>query len=178
MFIAWGLCARLSIASESPQPAGSAKVESCQSACSLRAAELEEIQQQALSIRQQALQHTLSSSELTHTKNAEAEPKIQIFVSLSMPNDSLKQLYQAATQHPAVLVLRGLLNNSFQETQHKLQDLGIAVHIDPRAFERYQIEAVPAFIFQAPQGRTPIRLQGNVRFAFALEQAQEAGYLE
>jgi conjugal transfer pilus assembly protein TrbC len=82
-------------------------------------------------------------------------PNILVFISFSMPKDSLKQwLAQVAqvTQMQGSLVIRGLINNSFKDTAAVLTPLfkeqpgGLL--LDPTLFKRYNIEKVPAVVVQ------------------------------
>lgn len=72
---------------------------------------------------------------------------LRIFVSFSMPKELLVSLDKQAKQIGAKLVIRGLKNNSFKETFELVKSLGdIRVDIDPRAFDEYSINEVPAFV--------------------------------
>ena len=73
--------------------------------------------------------------------------KLFVFVSLSMPDAALKALYQEAQDYGAVLVLRGLEDNSFKKTAETLQRLSISVQIDPELFKRYEVQRVPTFVY-------------------------------
>lgn len=105
--------------------------------------------------------------------NTEKKPEqLLIFVSLGMPKTTLKALYREAQAQGAVLVLRGLQNNSFKKTTQTLQQLGIALQIDPLLFQKYQIKAVPAFVW-VTDAETHT-LSGNVSLSHALSQFKEA----
>lgn len=109
--------------------------------------------------------------------------QLLIFISLSMPKDSLVSLHEQAKKAGGLLVLRGLVNNSFKETAnviHGLSSEGIDVTIDPRLFEAFAIEAVPTFIVLPTDSHpcadkacsfTPLhdKLTGNVSLEYALE---------
>ena len=99
------------------------------------------------------------------------EDQTLIFVSLAMPEASLKSLYQEAEQAGAVLVLRGLKNNSFKQTIHALQALGVALQINPALFVEYAIESVPTFV--RVSGSEISLLKGNVSLSYALERFEE-----
>lgn len=94
-----------------------------------------------------------------------------IFVSLSMPKKSLKNLYREAEQQSLPLILRGLKNNSFKETIDALKELEIAVQIDPNLFEEYQVKTVPTFI--AIHQKEPLQIQGNVSLSYAQKKLEE-----
>lgn len=77
-----------------------------------------------------------------------------VLVSFSMPDASLRQLSEQARTYGFSTVFRGLVNNSFADTLAKLQEVFDGdtenmpgVSIDPTAFVRFDVEAVPAFIF-------------------------------
>ena len=107
------------------------------------------------------LEHsTLPSKKASHP--------LLIFVSLSMPEASLKSLYQEAESLGAVLVLRGLQDHSFKKTASTLKRLGIAVQIDPTLFTRHEVRQVPTFIGLYSEGVH--RLSGNVSLSYVIEQ--------
>ena len=72
-----------------------------------------------------------------------------IFVSFSMPEETLKQYSKQATEYGAVLVLKGMYKNSVQQT--KLQALGVNQagaewDIAPATFRKFKIDRVPAIV--------------------------------
>ncbi len=106
-----------------------------------------------------------------------------VFISLSMPDSSLKSLFKEAEACGARMVIRGLINNSFTQTSQKLQSLGISVDIDPPLFEEFKIEHVPSFVhcklsIEGPQVQNHDRILGNVTLLHALEQFKERGELK
>ncbi len=116
-----------------------------------------------------------SSSQLKekrchYQKKQNPQDKVFVFVSFSIPEASLKRLAQEARKHHAVLVMRGLYQDSFVKTIQKLQDIG--VDINPQLFERYNITSVPTFV-AVKEDRVVHRLSGNVSLAFCLEKFQE-----
>ena len=107
-----------------------------------------------------------------------------VFVSLSMPQATLKRLAEQANRAGAVLVLRGLKGGigkgHYKETVTALKPLaetGATVQIDPEAFARYNVGAVPTFVLAARQedcggtkcavGATAVT--GDVSLEYALE---------
>ncbi|MBP6952073.1 MAG: type-F conjugative transfer system pilin assembly protein TrbC [Alphaproteobacteria bacterium] len=108
-------------------------------------------------------------------------PKLLVFVSFSMPRESLKALGTHVNQLGGRLVLRGLLNGNFRETAQKLKDLQEEVVIDPPLFEAYQVEHVPTFVLRqknterAEEEVIHDRLVGNVSLEYALEQFTSSG---
>lgn len=98
--------------------------------------------------------------------------QLLVFVSFSMPEASLKALAKDAGQHNAVLVLRGLYEDSFVKTASKLKDLGIGVDINPELFETHQVDAVPTFV-AVKSGQPLWRLKGNVTLGFVAKKFEE-----
>ena len=94
--------------------------------------------------------------------------KILVFISLSMPPESLKMLFTEAEQQKAMLVLRGLKNNSFKETEQVLRELSVSASIDPNLFDKYQITAVPTFVYL--KNDENVTLSGNVSLSYALKK--------
>jgi conjugal transfer pilus assembly protein TrbC len=94
-------------------------------------------------------------------KNAEAviSGDVLIFISFSMPDVSLKQWAEQASRLHTPLVIRGLIHNSFDETQKKIAQFTASemveiektgkkggVVLDPRLFTDYEITQVPAVV--------------------------------
>ncbi len=93
-----------------------------------------------------------------------------IFVSASMPLESLKTLALQAQKYQAKLVIRGLVKGSFQETAALVKTMGYPLDIDPKLFETHAIQKVPVFlVYHQAQWH---QLQGNVELTFALEKVK------
>lgn len=106
------------------------------------------------------------------------------FVSFSMPPASLKRLAREAALTGAVLVFRGLKDNSLKATVTAFKpyaQLGAKAQIDPAAFERYHVTAVPHYVINAGDQpgcptqaavctRQAIELGGDVSLDYALER--------
>jgi len=114
-------------------------------------------------------------------------PALVVFVSLSMPEPALRRLIAQAAQARAPVVIRGLLNGSLRQTAARLQALigqgPGSVQIDPRPFEQYGIQQVPAFVLtRAPMSTcsesactradTFVRTSGDVSLDYALAYVQ------
>ncbi len=82
------------------------------------------------------------------------EPRLIVFISLSMPEATLARLVDQAARARAQLLLRGLSEGSLPRTAARIQQLigtrAVAVQIDPRAFDRYAIQRVPSFVLARP----------------------------
>ncbi len=97
-----------------------------------------------------------------------------VFVSFSMPEESLKALFEALEINPDVkLVLRGLIDDSMDKTARKINDLGGVLEINPELFDRYQIQQVPTFVMVKGDGTT-LKLAGNITLNHARERFHEA----
>lgn len=109
-----------------------------------------------------------------------ARSDIVVLVSFSMPEASLKRWVADASRVGAVIELRGLTNQSFQETTQKILALsnhqGAAWRINPKDFEQYQVTTVPAVIVFNPQ--LPMQfdsVQGDGTLEAALSRIAEEG---
>jgi type-F conjugative transfer system pilin assembly protein TrbC len=88
-----------------------------------------------------------------------------IFVSFSLPESKLRELLEEADRIGALVVLRGLVNDDFNATMARLNDLKLAtgietlrsvqqndqsnvsgIALDPTLFSRFQVETVPTFL--------------------------------
>ncbi len=85
------------------------------------------------------------------------EPRLIVFISLSMPEAALARLVDQAARARAQVVLRGLSEGSLPRTAARIQQLigtrPVAVQIDPRAFDRYAIQRVPSFVLARAGGQ-------------------------
>ena len=116
-------------------------------------------------------------------------PKILVFVSFSMPKASLKALAKEAAKHNAVLVMRGLKDDSFKTTQQAFLELASeddkekldsftkaedmqGFEVNPEQFKTYQIKKVPTFILVKDQAEVA-RLSGNVSLEYAAKKLKE-----
>ena len=128
-------------------------------------------------------------SQIGGTPNAAAlppqEPALRIFVTLDMPQGSLRRLVDQAERAGAVLVLRGLKNQSMRQTVAAVSELlgqrRAGWVIDPEAFERHGIEAAPTFVLTLGEDAPPcsattctvprpfVSVSGDVSLDYALE---------
>lgn len=78
---------------------------------------------------------------------ASITPGKYIFVSFSMPDESLRAYFKQAQEHEFVLVLKGFTGregeNKILKTRSKLQELRINAEINPTLFEELNIGQVP-----------------------------------
>lgn len=90
-----------------------------------------------------------------------------IFVSSSMPIESLKRLAYQAVQHGAILVIRGMVKDSMLETAKLVDQIDHPLEIDPKLFEQFEIQKVPVFLIN--HATSWHKVSGNVELNFALE---------
>lgn len=99
--------------------------------------------------------HNQSNEQVSNCQ-FKSKDQILIFVSFSMPDAALQSYYQEVQLLGGKLVMRGLKNNSFKDTQVKTMKLGINFDIDPTLFEEYGITTVPTILLISDKNR-----QGN-----------------
>ena len=118
-----------------------------------------------------------ASTLLQVSPSQEQSPsQLLVFISQSMPDSCIKQLWGQVHKVGGKIVLRGLIGNSFKDTQSYIQQLGIIADIDPNLFETFSIREVPTFILVS-QNRHD-RMVGNVSLTAFLEQASTSGDLK
>ena len=99
-----------------------------------------------------------------------------VFVSLSMSEESLKAYSRDVAKVGGRLVIRGLVENSFQKTRERFQHLQIPVDIDPPLFEDYGVVHVPTFVHtKAGDQKKYDTLKGHISLMKALEIFKEQG---
>ena len=108
--------------------------------------------------------------------------ELYIFVSLSMPKSRLIQLIIDANHYQAIVVLRGLKNNSYQETanflQPVIQQAGCGLTIDPNLFKEYNITQVPVFVLYDSVTKKYDKFTGNISLKYALQEFAKNGDLQ
>jgi conjugal transfer pilus assembly protein TrbC len=117
---------------------------------------------------------------------ASDRPALLVFVTLAMPEATLRLLVGQAARTHAVLVLRGLENMSIKQTAAHVQRLigqaAVEFQIDPQAFDRFGVRAAPTFVLVKAGARisdctagacvasdTFASVAGDVSIAYALE---------
>jgi type-F conjugative transfer system pilin assembly protein TrbC len=86
---------------------------------------------------------------------SEAGPDLLVFVSFAMPGPSLERLAVDAGKAGAVLVFRGPKDGSLRKTLAAFEPLairGARATLDPEAFARHRIEAVPVYLLGGAGG--------------------------
>lgn len=84
---------------------------------------------------------------------------VYIFVSFSMPKESLQQWSAQAQKIHAPLVIQGLVDDSFTKTQQAVAALSSehpsGVVLDPRLFRQYHISQAPTVVIVHPTALKP-----------------------
>ena len=136
----------------------------------------------------EAVARTYAASARGPGRAANSAPQLLVFISLSIPRPSLERLFAQAERAGAVLVLRGLVKGSWRETGAALQPLlarhRVALQIDPQAFDRYGIVAVPSVVLRqgqaacdggtCPEAAAFARVSGDVSLDYALAALQRS----
>jgi conjugal transfer pilus assembly protein TrbC len=81
---------------------------------------------------------------------------LMVFASFTMPVPTLKRLIADSTRAGGVVVLRGFKDGSLKNTAAAVSELGEAagnVQINPEAFTKYRVKAVPAVVLIKPDGQ-------------------------
>ena len=112
-----------------------------------------------------------SQKQALHPAQKSYDSSLYIFISFSMPKETLKALAVEAKKHNAVLVMRGLTQNSFVKTAALLQEMGEGVVLGPTLFKEYGIQVVPTFVRKHTKGY--LKIAGNVSLAYVLSKFRE-----
>jgi|GEM_PF-1897477 conjugal transfer pilus assembly protein TrbC len=110
-------------------------------------------------------------SDSSHLETPALSESLYIFISFSVPEESLKELSYGLEKIGGSFVIRGLPQNSFRaffEKTKSLKEKGISapILIDPEAFENFNIERVPTFALKS--GESFEKYEGNVPLRDAL----------
>lgn len=101
-------------------------------------------------------------------QDAKPGAPVMVFVSFSMPENELKTRVGEAAALKIPVVLRGMVNGDMRQTANAVAKLvkdtnNGGVQIDPTAFRRYGVTAVPVLIVVCgEQGEHHDRLQGDL----------------
>lgn len=113
-------------------------------------------------------------------------PRLLVLVSFSLPEATLRALAKDAARLQAPLVLRGLVNDSMEDTAKRIaalsQKTGIGFAIDPTLFSRFGTDRVPTLILpleplhactvQECPAPAHVRVTGEASLDYLLEQVE------
>jgi conjugal transfer pilus assembly protein TrbC len=128
---------------------------------------------------QDAIKRYNTKKPVEHSKG----PYLYLFFSFGMPKPSIERMAQDAERAGAILVMRGLIDNSGKKTREAIMALAkdhkIEVDIDPTVYRKFKIDQVPAVVLvkkfcatcQEPAAEGEfIKISGDVTLSYALEQ--------
>lgn len=110
---------------------------------------------------------------------------LMIFVSFTMPAESLKRIVAQARSVGASVMLNGFKDNSLKVTTEAIKELGENsgnVLINPNAFAKYEIKTVPTVVLTKPDALTRtdkdgcalpdtyVAIGGDVSLDYALDE--------
>jgi conjugal transfer pilus assembly protein TrbC len=111
-------------------------------------------------------------------KTNNATPTLMVFVSLSMPKATLDRLIDQAVQFQVPLTIRGLKDASFKGTVDAIAAVlgkrNAQIQIDPRLFDRFAINKVPAVVVVDAASGTSATAFGDVSLDYALESIERS----
>ena len=91
-------------------------------------------------------------------------PELMVFVSFSMPKETLERIVLQSEMTGAVLVLRGLKGNSLTRMGEEVAQLvgkrNVTAIIHPPAFVQFKVTQVPALVLAKPSQATRIGTDG------------------
>jgi conjugal transfer pilus assembly protein TrbC len=122
-----------------------------------------------------------------------SSPTVYVFVSFSMPHQSLEAILHDAKKIHASVVIRGLINNSFQSTMLRIAELvktsgGDGMVLNPLWFKRFNIQSVPSVVV-VPKGSMCFtkdtcdqdsdydRITGDIPITAALKMIRDKGHV-
>lgn len=114
--------------------------------------------------------------EKKHLAKSHPNTQLLIFVSQSVPANSIKELWEQAQRVGGKLVFRGLVGASFKQTHHYIQELGIVADIDPTKFDEFEVTQVPTFVLSKESNYD--KMVGNISLVEFLEQSSSNGDLK
>jgi len=100
-----------------------------------------------------------------------ARAETLVFVSFSLPDETLKSYSKEAKKSDARLIMRGLKGGSFLKTKQEADRLGISFDLDPTLFEKYDVQVVPTFVNVSGENTT--KLEGHITWAKAQDQVRD-----
>lgn len=115
------------------------------------------------------------------------QAQLLVLVSFSMPQEALQNLAQQADKAGAVLVLRGLVEDSLDKTAKAIQAVvgsgaDATFQVNPNVFRAYGVQDVPSFVIAQPPtkddsscelGTDYVSVRGDVTLEYALRKLGE-----
>jgi conjugal transfer pilus assembly protein TrbC len=113
------------------------------------------------------------------------QENLMVMVSFSMPEETLRNLARQADKAGAVLVIRGMVDDSLQATTKAVQKVlgeeggDSTFQINPNVFRAYKVEDVPAFVLarkpigdgdSCTHGDDYVSVRGDVTLEYAIRK--------
>jgi len=141
----------------------------------------------------QAASQFAASQRVNAQGEAKQLPPVMVFISFSMPRESIIAYLRDAQTFHASVVIRGLINNSFKDTFKVMAELvkeanGGGVELNPIAFDQFHIRQVPSVIV-LPRGSEGLKqsscqvdrdydqITGNITLQAALREISQRGQI-
>ena len=114
-----------------------------------------------------------------------SQENLMVMVSFSMPEETLRNLARQADKAGAVLVIRGMVDDSLQATTKAIQKVlgeeggDSTFQINPNVFRAYKVEDVPAFVLarkpigdgdSCTHGDDYVSVRGDVTLEYAIRK--------
>jgi type-F conjugative transfer system pilin assembly protein TrbC len=107
--------------------------------------------------RKQELATTLGIAGATAADAPPAAARVLVFVSMSMPEQSLKRVVADAERAGALLVMNGMPGNSMRATRTAVQSINgeakVGWQIDPVSLKRFEVKVAPTTVLAASPTR-------------------------
>jgi len=91
-------------------------------------------------------------------------PELMVFISFSLPRETLQRIVDQSEQSGAVLILRGLKGHSLTQTGEEIARLvgerNVTILIHPPAFQQFQVRQVPSLVLARSEAATRIDEDG------------------
>ena len=124
--------------------------------------------------------------EISELKEQSKISNLAIFISLSMPDNVIRQLNAEAEKLGANLVIRGMLDNDMAKTTKRVYELEASnVTIDPELFKKFEIQTVPTIVIYHKVCSECVmstssydKVSGNITLNSALRLFSETGDLK
>jgi conjugal transfer pilus assembly protein TrbC len=123
----------------------------------------------------EAIANGYSKIEMQKTvQDRSNDPALLVFVSLDMPQATLKRLLDQVELARGRILVRGFKNGSLRETVIHIHALigsrKSGIQVDPRAFDHYAITRVPTFVLV--RAGEAAKVAGDVSLEYALEHIE------
>lgn len=108
----------------------------------------------------------------------DAIPSLLVFASFSMPDGVWLSISEDLNKIGGTFVIRGIPLNNFKELARQIYNLrqkgvNADIQLNPKLFDEYEINTVPAFVVQ--DGKIWDKISGTISVEYALNEIQRKG---